>query len=746
MRTTQTNIAEAQSALTSKPLLATSAERFLILNEIKSEYKELPQPLRFSKFLSILLSRVSTPIEPHDIIAGRCVDRELSPSEEKLFAEFISHRDYPERDAFLSSGHCTYSWDMVVKEGLVGLRRIALEKIEGTDDEEKRVFLRATVEIYDAMIAYMLRYADEADSKGLGTLAQNLRNAATKAPDSFVSALQLLWIITLIDCAYITENPTLTVGRLDVILYPLYCADIKSGSMSREDAAEYITDYYCKHNLIMGRGEHQVGDDTNSTTFKRICNFDAPQYLLLGGRDKNGKNVANELTELLAECIVPSFKNPVIVFRYVKGTKKSHPKLWSILCYKALQSASLMFYNDDNVTSTLISLGIPEEDAHDYAHFGCNWCSTGDNGAWLQGGPWAEKFLSRYPDEKHLVLPSMFLRCNSAHSWPEDLQIVLDELSENERELHVSPTSVDEIYDRFFSRMADFIDRKLDYLCRELQLRRRHPSAVLTFGDCFMEGSLRRAECFSASAKYPFEIQPFQMFGTISDSLIAIDTLVFKEKICSLSELTDAVRANFSGYESLLAACRRADKYGMNTALSNYHVKRLAGGISDLVKQKSKPYFEKYRLTLMPCIQSDTWHLKYGEDFGATPDGRLANTPFSQNIRPSNGASSNGLTAMLLSVANLPSDGFVSGALNLDVNTKDFEGEDGQTRLEALLSTYLDLGGLHAQVSSAGVEDLLDAQINPHLHRDLRVRITGYSGVFVDVCPRLQDDIIERFK
>jgi formate C-acetyltransferase len=44
------------------------------------------------------------------------------------------------------------------------------------------------------------------------------------------------------------------------------------------------------------------------------------------------------------------------------------------------------------------------------------------------------------------------------------------------------------------------------------------------------------------------------------------------------------------------------------------------------------------------------------------------------------------------------------------------------------------------------VEDLLDAQQNPHLHRDLRVRITGYSGVFVDITKTLQDDIIERLK
>ena len=145
-------------------------------------------------------------------------------------------------------------------------------------------------------------------------------------------------------------------------------------------------------------------------------------------------------------------------------------------------------------------------------------------------------------------------------------------------------------------------------------------------------------------------------------------------------------------------------------------------------------------------MQSDTWHLKMGMDYGATVDGRLAGTPFTQNSRPANGSCKNGITAMLNAMLHLPSDGVLSGALNLDIDKKDFEGERGLAVFGALLSTYLNRGGLHAQVSSLSREDLVDAQKNPHAHRDLRVRVTGYSGVFVDICDRLQNDIIERLK
>ena len=595
------NIEEAKRALTEKPMLATSVERFLILDELKSSYKELPQPLRFSKVLSILLSRVSVPVEDYDLVAGRCVDRELTDSEEAAFQEFIRHPDYPKKEFFFGSGHCTYSWDAVVEKGLVGLRKTALDTMKKVESEEQKIFLRAIVEVYDAITAYALRYAKAAEEKGLAELANNLRAAVTDCPDSFASALQLLWLITLINCSYISENPTLTVGRLDQILYPLYKKDIESGKLTRERAKEYITDYYCKHNLIMGRGEHQVGDASNSTTFKRILNFDAPQYLLLAGVDATGALAVNELTELFAECIIPAFKNPVIVVRYVKDMDKAAPKLWRTLCDKALASASMMFYNDQNVYSAFRRIGLPEEDARKYAHFGCNWCSPGDNGAWMSSPP-RSKQLNVYrsrEEEKELDIPYMRTSCECG--WPEEFMNVLRELAERDPE----SVGIEDFYDRFFARMSQFIDKKLANLSHELEARQRKSSAAMSFTDCFLVGSIKTAQCFTEGAKYHFQIQSFQMFGTVADCFIAVDQLVMIEKKLTLKQLLRATDANFEGYEDVLALCRGAEKYGMDTPLSNKHVKRLSHTALSMTCEKSKPYFEKQKLFLIPCMQSE---------------------------------------------------------------------------------------------------------------------------------------------
>lgn len=735
------NINEAKQALTEKPMLATSVERVMILNEIKSHHAEWPQPKRFAYLLAQLLSRVSTPLEPYDLIAGRCVDRLLTAEEEETFAAFLKAADNPKRHALFSSGHCSYDWDALVALGLAGLRQRVCDALAAEADPEKRIFLESVVEIYDTLRDFMLRYAENAEKMGMHAVAENLRLAALGAPKSFWAALQLLWIVTLVDCAYITGNPTLTLGRMDRFLYPLYKADIEAGVLTREQAAAMITDYYCKHNLIMGRGEHQVGDATNSTTFDRICNFDAPQYLLLAGTDEKGNSAVNELTQLFAECIVPAFKNPVVVVRYFKGMDSAHPALWRVLTERSLASASLMYYNDGNVRATYARLGIPARDIENYIHFGCNWPGLGTNSSWMQLGPKSDKFHAYKDKEEEAFLRIPYMRANSPCGWPQDLMAVLRELAEREEQ----GITIEDVYNGFLARWSAFVDRKLAKFALELQVRRRRPSALLTFTDCFTLGSLESATCHSAGAKYHFEFQSFYMFGTVADMIITVDRLVFIEKRLTLRRLVEAADANFEGYPDVLALCRRVEKYGSDTPHSNAHVARLSRAATDITIEKGRPYLEKYGLFLEPCMQSDTWHLKMGANYGATVDGRLAGTPFTQNSRPANGSCQNGTTAMLNAMLHLPSDGVLSGALNLDVDKKDFAGERGRAVFAALLSTYLNGGGLHAQVSALSREELVDAQENPHAHRDLRVRVTGYSGVFVDICKDLQDDIIERF-
>lgn len=736
----QLNVLEAIDMLENKPLKATEVERVLISNKIKEKYTNLAQPLRFAKTLSDILSEVSCPVETYDLIGGRVVHRELTDEEEIIFQNYLKSPFYLRDCAILDSGHRSCCWGYLVENGLCGLKEIVQTKIDNELDENKKIFYSAMIIVYDAIRDFGLRYSKSALENGNYKLADLLEKAVTQKPSNFCEALQLLWLVTMINCSFVSENPTVTLGRMDKYLFPLYKKDIDNG-VDKQIIKDYITDYYCKHNLNMGRGEHQIGTEEDSTTFNRVFNFDSPQYLLVAGTDEQGQPFVNELTELFIECIQPKFKNPVVVVRYFKNLDKLYPKLWELLVSKSLSSSSMMYYNDDNILATYNKMGIEVADAINYEHFGCNWPSLGPNSTWISGGPTSKHYGAYESEEEKSVYNKPFMRTYSPYSWPHTFMMIFENIVKSGKQV-----SIEDFYDGLFEKFYLFARNKIEYNVKEIEIRKRKPSSVMIFFDAFNKISIDNGQCIAACAKYFFQMHPLHNLGTLSDCFTVIDKLVFIDKKITLNELYEATNNNFEGYDKILALINSVEKYGSDSDLSNAHARRIAKRFSDITMEVTNEYLKDTGVCLLPALQSDTWHIKYGQKFTATPNGRKAYTAYSQNARPTNGCCINGITGMLNSMLSVPSDGFLSGALNLDVNPNEYKGENGKKIFGAILASYFNRGGLHAQISSVSVEDLIKAQQNPQDYKDLRVRVTGYSGIFVDICKNLQDDIIERMK
>ena len=131
-----------------------------------------------------------------------------------------------------------------------------------------------------------------------------------------------------------------------------------------------------------------------------------------------------------------------------------------------------------------------------------------------------------------------------------------------------------------------------------------------------------------------------------------------------------------------------------------------------------------------------------GRNTGATPDGRRAGEPISENQSPAPGRVSKGLTAMFNSLLHIPFKRITGGPLNVLVDSTLMRGKE--KLLGKALRTYLDRGGMQVQVSTVDKEVLLDAQAHPERYRDLTVRVTGYSAYFVDMSKGAQEEIIRR--
>ena len=193
----------------------------------------------------------------------------------------------------------------------------------------------------------------------------------------------------------------------------------------------------------------------------------------------------------------------------------------------------------------------------------------------------------------------------------------------------------------------------------------------------------------------------------------------------------------------MLEKIENVEKFGSGEERSTANAKRLALLVGEYVSRINRQNAGS-GIIIMPSIQSDTWHIKHGKNMGATPDGRRKGEPYSQNVNPAPKRSVNGRIAMLGSLSALPFDYFTSGALNFDVQPDHFKGKDGLENFANLIGTYLNSGGLHLQINAVGKEDLLKAKVEPEKYKDLRVRVTGYTGIFVDFPAVLQDDIINR--
>ena len=82
--------------------------------------------------------------------------------------------------------------------------------------------------------------------------------------------------------------------------------------------------------------------------------------------------------------------------------------------------------------------------------------------------------------------------------------------------------------------------------------------------------------------------------------------------------------------------------------------------------------------------------------------------------------------------------------LNQKFTPRTVEGAEGLDNLAHLVRAYFKLDGHHIQFNVVTAETLREAQSHPEAHRDLIVRVAGYSDYFCDLTTALQDEIIAR--
>ncbi len=534
--------------------------------------------------------------------------------------------------------------------------------------------------IIDSVISLADRYRKKAEEEENYELTDILKQIPRYGARNFREALQFFRILHY--SLWLEGNYHNTIGRFDVYMYPYFKSDMEKGVYTEDTALELLEDFFISFNK-------------DSDLYIGVQQGDNGQSMVLGGIDLDGNDVFNKLSEM---CLKASENlmmiDPKINLRVSKNTPLHIYELGSRLTKVGLGFPQ--YSNDDIVIQGLTDLGYDKNDAVNYSIAAC-WEYIIPN----CGGDVANIGA--------LSLPKAVVDCMNKHL-----------LSSSD-------------FDSFMEKIKTEIQEKCDEICNNIVDLWFVPSP---FMNVLVDGGIYDG------AKY----NNFGIHGTgiatAADSLAAIEKYVFTDKTISASQLTEAVNSDFELYGELLPKLRyESPKMGNNDDSADKHAVMLLEYFADSLKGKKNCRGGCYRAG----TGSAMYYLWHADEIGATPDGRRAGEPFGANFSPSIFAKINGPVSVIKSFTKPGLKKTINGGpLTLEFASSMFNDRDSITKIASLIKAYISMGGHQLQLNSVNSEVMLDAQKNPELHRQLVVRIWGWSAYFVELDKCYQDHVIKR--
>lgn len=640
----------------------------------------------------------------------------------------------------LNSGdaHLAVDYKHLLEVGLKGYEERTLKLKSELDlcvpeNIDKYHFYNAVLIVIDAVKTFAMRFsklaqeqAQQADGKRKEELLEISRICA-KVPyepaTTFHEAVQSTWFIQLI-LQIESNGHSLSYGRFDQYIYPYYKHDIDNGTLTDDQAVELLTNLWIKTLTINKvRSQAHTYSSAGSPMYQNVT---------IGGQTRDKKDAVNELSYLVLKSVAQTrLPQPNLTVRYHAGLDKR----FMDECIEVMKLGFGMpaMNSDEVIIPSFIEKGVKEEDAYDYSAIGC--VETAVPGKWGY-------------------------RCTgmSYMNFPKILLITMND--------GIDPTSGK----RFVKGCGHFKDMKsydelfhaIDHVMRELTrmsiivenaidlaLERDVPDILCSTltQDCIGRGKTIK----EGGAIYDF-ISGLQVgIANMADSLAAIKKLVFEEKKITPEQLWNALEDDFTSEENQKIQrmlINDAPKYGNDNDYVDQLVVEVYNSYIDEMKKYPNTRYGRGPIGGVRYAGTSSISANVGQGLStlATPDGRKAKTPLAEGCSPAHAMDKCGPTAVFKSVSKLPTHEITGGVLlNQKVTPAMLSTEENKTKLEMIIRTFFNrLDGYHVQYNVIDKETMLDAQIHPEKHRDLIVRVAGYSAFFNALSKATQDDIIGR--
>ena len=688
----------------------------------------------------------------------------------------IDHNIFTPGNYFYNGvGHVTVKYWEVLEigyEGIMAKAQAELDKCNVGDGDyaERSRFLEAVIMSCQAVIDYADRYAklalemaekctDPQRKAELLVIASNCSKVPAKGATNFWEACQSFWFVQQL-LQMESSGHSISPGRFDQYMYPYYKKDIESGAITRTAAQELLDCIWVKLNDL-----NKVRDAASAEGFAGYSLF---QNLIVGGQDKDGNDVTNDLSFMCIEASMHvHLPAPSLSIRVWNGSP--HDLLIKAAELTRTGIGLPAYYNDEVIIPALQNRGLSLADAREYNIIGCvEPQKAGKTEGWHDAA-----FFN-------MCRPLELVFANGMDQG-EMVGIPTGDVTQM--------ATFDEFYDAYKKQMEYCISLLVN---ADNAIDVAHAERVpLPFESCMVDDCISRGiSVQEGGAIYNFTGPQGFGIANMADSLYAIRKLVYEDKKVSMEEYKEALAWNYDKgldeqsvkdisemilkgmqdggmnvtedtAKAVLTTVMRlkpteeqlrrfteihhmideVPKYGNAIDDVDYFARDVAYTYTRPMQKYHNPRGGQYQAGLYPVSAN----VPLGGQTGATPDGRYAHTPVADGVSPSAGKDVKGPTAAATSVSRL--DHFIvsNGTLfNQKFHPSALAGREGLEKFVSLIQTFFDQKGMHMQFNVVDRETLLDAQKHPEKYSHLVVRVAGYSALFTTLSRSLQDDIIRR--
>ncbi len=640
--------------------------------------------------------------------------------ENGVFTEFMEQR---------APGH-TVCGGTIYKKGFLDLKKeieLEISKLDFVNDKEaydKKAQLEGMAIACDALIIYGKRYSeyakqlaeketDEYKKKDLLTIAKNCEVVPANKPETFHQAVQMYWFVHIGVTTELNIWDAFSPGRFDQHLNPFYENDVENDTLDRDMAKEILECLWIKFN-------NQPAPPKVGVTLKESGTYTDFANINTGGITEDGKDGVNDVSYIILDVmdemklLQPSSN--------VQISKKTPSKFLKKACEISRKGwGQPAFYNTEAIIQELLEAGKTIEDARCGGTSGCVETGCYGKEAYILTG--------------YLNLPKILeITLNNGIDPMTNKKLGIETGDPNNFK------SYEELFNAFKSQLNHFVEIKVKGNNVIERIYSKHMPAPLM--SVIVDDCIKTAKDYNAGgARYNTKYIQGVGIGTITDSLTSIKYNVFDKKKFNMSELLEALKNNFNGYEAIYnMVVNKTPKYGNDDDYADDLMQDVFNSFYNEVTGRKSPMGAEYRINMLPT----TCHVYFGEVMGASANGRLSQKPLSEGISPEKGGDTNGPTAVIKSCSKM--DHLKTGGtlLNQRFAPAVVQGEEGLENMSNLVRAYFNMDGHHIQFNVFDKNVLLAAQKNPDEYKDLIVRVAGYSDHFNNLSRALQDEIIGR--